>query len=105
MTTAVLVLALEACGSGGSGGGDRCRTRSRSEGSRREPGSESDGQLGGVMQSLAPRGIEEVENLAVSSGTKSYALYHGAHGKDYAMAMERVEGNWMVDALLTIELP
>jgi hypothetical protein len=37
-------------------------------------------------------------------GAKAYALYHGAGGRDYQMPMEKVDGEWKVDDLLTREL-
>lgn len=37
-------------------------------------------------------------------GARAYALYHGADGRDYAMPMEKVDGEWKVDDLLTEEL-
>lgn len=36
-------------------------------------------------------------------GSSAYALYHGAAGADYAMPMEKVDGEWKVGALLTEE--
>jgi hypothetical protein len=38
-------------------------------------------------------------------GERGYALYHGTQKKDYAMPMEKEEGEWKVDALTTKELP
>ncbi len=38
-------------------------------------------------------------------GERGYALYHGTQGKDYAMPMEKEDGEWKVDALTTKELP
>jgi hypothetical protein len=37
-------------------------------------------------------------------GDRGYALYHGAKGKDYAMPMEKVDGEWKVDDVVTEEL-
>lgn len=37
-------------------------------------------------------------------GNRGYALYHGTKGKDYAVPMEKVDGEWKVDDLLTEEL-
>lgn len=37
-------------------------------------------------------------------GKKAYALYHGTDHKDYAMPMEREDGQWKVGALLAISL-
>lgn len=36
-------------------------------------------------------------------GDRGWALYHGKKGKDYAMAMEKVDDDWKVDALVTVE--
>lgn len=33
-------------------------------------------------------------------GTRGYALYHGVGGRDYAMPMEKVDGEWKVGSLL-----
>jgi hypothetical protein len=35
---------------------------------------------------------------------RAYALYHGVGGRDYQMPMEKVDGEWKVDDLLTREL-
>lgn len=37
-------------------------------------------------------------------GDSGYALYHGKQGKDYAVPVEKVDGEWKVDDLLTEEL-
>lgn len=34
-------------------------------------------------------------------GSRAYALYHGTGGQDYAMPMEKIDGEWKVDSLLT----
>jgi hypothetical protein len=36
-------------------------------------------------------------------GRLAYALYHGTRGVDYAMQMEKVDGEWKVGSLLTQE--
>jgi hypothetical protein len=36
-------------------------------------------------------------------GSRAYALYHGTGGFDYSMPMEKVDGEWKVDSLLTEE--
>lgn len=36
-------------------------------------------------------------------GSRAYALYHGVGGRDYAMPMEKVDGEWKVDDLLEEE--
>jgi hypothetical protein len=36
-------------------------------------------------------------------GNRAYALYHGVGGQDYAMPMEKVDGEWKVDDLLEEE--
>jgi hypothetical protein len=33
-------------------------------------------------------------------GARAYALYHGVGGQDYAMPMEKVDGEWKVGSLL-----
>jgi hypothetical protein len=33
-------------------------------------------------------------------GARAYALYHGVGGRNYAMSMEKVDGEWKVDSLL-----
>jgi hypothetical protein len=35
-----------------------------------------------------------------AKGSRAYALYHGVGGIDYAMPMEKVDGEWKVDAIL-----
>jgi hypothetical protein len=37
-------------------------------------------------------------------GDRAWALYHGAKGKDYAVRMEKEDGEWKVDTLTTTEL-
>lgn len=37
-------------------------------------------------------------------GDRGWALYHGAKGKDYAIALEKVDDEWKVDKLAAIEL-
>lgn len=37
-------------------------------------------------------------------GEKGYALYHGTKGKDYAMPMEKENGEWKVGSVVTTEL-
>jgi hypothetical protein len=37
-------------------------------------------------------------------GSNAYALFHGTGGRDYAMPMEKVDGEWKVGAILTEEL-
>jgi len=34
-------------------------------------------------------------------GHRAYALYHGTGSQDYAMPMEKIDGEWKVDSLLT----
>jgi hypothetical protein len=36
-------------------------------------------------------------------GSRAFALYHGTGGVDYAMPMEKVDGEWKVDSILTEE--
>lgn len=36
-------------------------------------------------------------------GIRGYALYHGVGGADYAMAMEKIDGEWMVGDILEEE--
>lgn len=38
------------------------------------------------------------------NGNRAYALFHGPKGRNYAMRMEKVDGEWKVDDLLTEEL-
>jgi hypothetical protein len=37
-------------------------------------------------------------------GDRGYALYHGTEGKDYSMAMKKVNDEWKVDSLITEEI-
>jgi hypothetical protein len=37
-------------------------------------------------------------------GHRAYALYHGTNGQDYAMPMEKINGEWKVDSIVT-EVP
>lgn len=37
-------------------------------------------------------------------GGRGFALYHGTEGKDYAMPMEKEDGEWKVDDVVTKEL-
>lgn len=37
-------------------------------------------------------------------GTKAWALYHGKRGVDYAMKMEKIDGEWGVGSLLETEI-
>jgi len=37
-------------------------------------------------------------------GNRAYALFHGTGGQDYAMPMEKIDGEWKVASLLTEEL-
>jgi hypothetical protein len=39
-----------------------------------------------------------------TEGDQAYALYHGTHQKDFAIAMEKVKGQWKVGALAATEL-
>jgi hypothetical protein len=38
-------------------------------------------------------------------GKRGFALYHGARGKDYAMSMEKENGEWKVAKLATTTVP
>jgi hypothetical protein len=60
-----------------------------------------------VVQSAAIRADTMTGPIAALrvQGSTAFALYHGAHGKDYAMPMKRIGGTWKVNALLTTEIP
>lgn len=44
-------------------------------------------------------------DVLMVKGTSAYALYHGTGGKDYAVPMEKVNGEWKVGALVSSEAP
>lgn len=38
-------------------------------------------------------------------GTRGFVLYHGKDGRDYAMAMKKEDGKWLVDDIIPTKLP
>jgi hypothetical protein len=57
-----------------------------------------------VEQTQAVRANVMTEPIAALrvKGNKGYALFHGAKGNDYAMAMEKEGDQWKVSALVTV---
>lgn len=62
-------------------------------------------QANGAPESVLANSLTGPIDALRIKGEKAFALYHGTHGKDYAMPMEKEGGEWKVGSVVTQEVP